>query len=512
MAARYIIGVDCSTTATKAVVWDLKGNAVVEGRATFPLSSPHAGWAEQNAEDWWRSTRDALREAAGGVDTKEIGAIGITHQRESFVCLDEHDRPIRPAILWLDARAGKQVAEHGSERVHELSGKPPNPTTAFYKMMWLRENEPDTLQRAGKLVDVHALLIHRLTKQWRTSWAAADPLGLVDMRTFEWSDELLGLVGLRREQMADIHAPGETLGELSTAVAAEVGIPAGTPVVAGSGDGQSAGLGANITRPGRAYLNLGTSVVSGSYSEHYTWSRDYRVLSGPIPRTYTLEVVLPAGTFTVSWFVNNFGGIRADELGLGLSAEQLLEAAAARVKPGAGGLFTLPYWGTAATPYWDAQAQGVTLGWNGSHTKAHFYRSILEGVAFEQRLMTDRSDAGLEQPVERFYAMGGGSRSPLWCQIIADVTQRQVVVCKELETTALGAAMHAGAAIGAFAGIREAADQMSGEGATYEPDEAATARYDRLYTDVYREIYPRVAPLYEPLDALKTEQGASLSS
>lgn len=341
---------------------------------------------------------------------------------------------------------------------------------------------------------------------------AADPLGLVDMRTFDWSDELLGLVELGREQMATIHAPGEILGELVPAVAAEVGIPAGTPVVAGSGDGQSAGLGANITRPGRAYLNLGTSVVSGSYSEHYTWSRDYRVLCGPIPRTYTVEVVLPAGTFTVSWFVNNFGGIRADELGLGLSAEQLLEAAAAHVEPGAGGLFTLPYWGTAATPYWDAQAQGVTLGWNGSHTKAHFYRSILEGVAFEQRLMTDRSDAGLEQPVLRFYAMGGGSRSPLWCQIIADVTQRQVVVCQELETTALGAAMHAAAAIGTFASIPEAADQMSGEGATYDPDEAISARYDRLYTDVYREIYPRVEPLYEPLDALKTEPDAPLLS
>ncbi len=503
MPARYVIGMDCSTTATKAVVWDLEGNAVAEGRGTFALSSPQPGWGEQNAEDWWRSARDALRQAAGGVDANQIGAIGITHQRETFVCLDEHNRPIRPAILWLDSRAGRQVAEYGSDKVHELTGKPPNPTPGFYKMLWLREHEPDTLDRAHRVVDVHAFLIHRLTNQWRTSWATADPLGLVDMRTFDWSDELLGMVGLTRAQMPEIHAPGEVLGELADEVAAEVGIPAGTPVVAGAGDGQSAGLGANITRPGRAYLNLGTAVVSGSYSEHYTWSRDYRVLSGPIPRTYTLETLLLGGTFTISWFVTNFGGIRADELGLGLSAEQLLEAAAARIPAGAGGLFTVPYWATAATPYWDAQAQGVMLGWNGSHTKAHAYRSLLEGIAFEQRLMTDGIEAGLEQPVERFYAMGGGSRSPLWCQIVADITRRQVVVCKEVETTALGAAMHAAAASGAFASIQEAADAMSGEGATYQPDEATSRRYDQLYTNVYREIYPRVAPLYKALDAVR---------
>lgn len=502
MSARYVIGMDCSTTATKAVVWDMEGNAVAEGRATFPLSSPQPGWGEQNAEDWWRSTRDALRQAAGSVDAGQIGAIGITHQRETFVCLDEHNRPIRPAILWLDSRAGKQVANFGSDRVHEITGKPPNPTPGFYKMLWLREHEPESLDRSAKIVDVHAFLVHRLTNQWRTSWAAADPLGLVDMRTFDWSDELLSVVGLSREQMPEIYPPGEILGEISTEVAAEIGIRAGTPVVAGSGDGQSAGLGANITRPGRAYLNLGTAVVSGSYSEQYTPSREYRILSGPIPRTYTYELLLLGGTFTISWFVEKFGGIRAEELGLGLSAEQLLETAAAGVKPGAGGLFAVPYWGTAATPYWDAQAQGIMLGWNGSHTKVHAYRAILEGIAFEVRLMVDGVEGGLEQPIERFNAMGGGSRSPLWCQIVADITNRQVVVCKEVETTALGAAMHAAAATGTFGDIHAAADAMSGEGVTYSPNNVTAARYDRLYNEVYKEIYPRVAPVFKALDAL----------
>jgi len=302
--------------------------------------------------------------------------------------------------------------------------------------------------------------------------------------------------------MPELHPPGAVLGELGNDIAAEVGIPAGTPVVAGAGDGQSAGLGANITGPGRAYLNLGTAVVSGSYSEHYHPSRDYRVLGGPIPDTYTYELLLLGGTFTVSWFVDKFAGFRAEDLGLWLSAEQLLEAAAARVPQGSGGLFALPYWSTAATPYWDAQARGVMFGWNGSHTKAHAYRSILEGIAFEVRLMTDGVEAGIEAPIERLAAMGGGSRSPLWCQIVADVTGREVVVCKEVETTALGAAMQAAAATGAFGDIREAAEAMSGEGATYSPDERSASRYEQLYTNVYKEIYPSVAPLFKALDAL----------
>src|SRR5918997_3689170 len=184
----YVIGIDCSTTATKAVVWDREGNAVAEGRASFTLSVPRPDWGEQDADEWWRSTVAALRRAAGAVDARRIGAVGITQQRETFVCLDAEDRPIRPAILWLDSRARDEVERFGSEGVHRITGKPPNPTPGFYQLLWLREHEPDTLNRAAKVVDVHAFLVHRMTGHWRTSWATADPLGLVDLASFDWSD------------------------------------------------------------------------------------------------------------------------------------------------------------------------------------------------------------------------------------------------------------------------------------------------------------------------------------
>ena len=496
----YVIGVDSSTTATKAVVWDSEGRAVAEGRHEFAFSIPHPGWHEQDAEDWWRSTAAALRQAATSVSASEIEAIGLTHQRETFACLGEDGSALRPAMLWLDARAVKEVEEYGSEELHRITGKPPDTTPALYKLLWLRAHEPDVLERTATVVDVHGYLVKQLTGECRTTWACADPLGLIDIEAFDWSDEVLGLVGLERGQVCEVAPPGAVMGELRADVAEDLGLPSGIPVVGGAGDGQSAGLGANVTAPGRAYLNLGTAVVSGTHSPDYAWGREFRTLAGPIPETYTLETLLQGGTYTVSWFVDKLAGAESWRLGLDLSDEEVLEAAASRLPPGADGLLAVPYWNQSQTPYWDDYARGVLLGLRGHHGKAHIFRAILEGIAFEQRLLTDGVAAALGRPIDTFLALGGGSRSALWCRIIADATQRQVIACREVETTSLGAAMHAAAAVGWFDSIAAAADAMSSEGASYEPDDRGVERYARLF-DVYREIYPSVAELFPRLSA-----------
>jgi xylulokinase len=507
----YVIGVDCSTTATKAVVFDAAGTAVAEGRRSFPLSRPRPGWHEQDARTWRESTFGALADAVSQVDATDVLAIGLTHQRESFVCLDERGWAIRPAILWLDGRAGPQIREHGSAAVHELSGKPPDVTPALYKLLWLRENEPQTLERAAMVTDVHGYLVHALTGQWRTSVASADPLGLVDMSTGAWSEQLLGMVGLTLGQLPEVVAPGTVVGELTDEAARATGLRAGVRVVAGAGDGQSAGLGADVTVAGRAYLNLGTAVAAGTHSDTYRWDRAFRTMFSPVPGAYTLETLLSGGTYIVSWYVERFGSI--PELGLGLSAEQVLETAAAQLPRGSDGLMLLPYWNAAQTPYWDPAARGVVLGWQGMHGKAHLYRAALEGIAYELRLQTDGVDAVLGSPVERFYAMGGGSRSPLWSQLVADITGRPVTLCRETETTALGAAILAAAAVDLHGSgapgrasapaatpdaIRAAADAMTGFARTVHPDPVAAAVYDRFF-DVYRDLYPRLADLFPRL-------------
>jgi xylulokinase len=494
----YVIGIDSSTTATKAVVWDRDGRAVAEGRGEFALALPRPGWHEQDPEDWWRSCVAALTQALESVDGADVEALCVTHQRETFACLDEQGRPVRPAIVWMDVRATDQVAALGSEEIHRRTGKPPDTTPALYKLLWLREHEPETLERTRWVVDVHAFLVHRLTGAWRTTTACADPLGLIDMERGDWSEDLLARVGLSRERVPALVAPGEVIGELSPAAAERLGLPAGLPVVGGAGDGQAAGLGANATQPGHAYVNLGTAVVAGTMTERYAWHRAFRTLTGAVPGTYLLETLLQGGTYTVNWFLERIAVLDARGLGLGLRDVDVLETAAARLGPGAEGLLLVPYMASAQTPYWDPAARGVLFGLAGHHGRQHIFRAIMEGIAFEQRLAFEGMEPQLDQPIELLLTTGGGSRSALWRQIVADVTGKTVVACREAETTSLGAGMQAAAAAGWFMSVREAAEAMSGVGARHTPDATASARYDELFA-VYREIYPRTAPLHEAL-------------
>ncbi len=494
----YVIGVDTSTTATKAVVWNRDGHAVADGRAEFSLAIPRPGWHEQEAEDWWRSTARAVRGALRSVDGSEVEAIGLTHQRETFACLDEDGRAVRPAIVWMDVRATREVEELGSDDIHRLTGKPPDTTPALYKLRWLLEHEPETIRRARWIVDVHAFLVNRLTGTSRTTTACADPLGLIDMERADWSDDLLALVGLSRERVPDLFGPGDVIGELSVAASEALGLPAGLPVVGGAGDGQSAGLGANATRRGTAYLNLGTAVVAGSMSERYAWDRAFRTLLGAVPGTYAMETLLQGGTYTVNWFLERIAPLDAERLGVGLKDVDVLEAAAARLAPGAEGLLLLPYWASAQTPYWDPAARGIVFGLAGHHGREHLFRALMEGIAFEQRLALEGMERGLGRRIDVLVTTGGGSRSALWRQIIADVTRRTVVVCREAETTSLGAGIHAAAAAGWHGSLLEAADAMTGTGVHHEPDDAAAARYDELF-GIYREIYPRTASLHGAL-------------
>lgn len=433
-ARKLVIAVDCSTTAAKAIAHD--GDRII-GEAAFPLttSSPQSSWHEQQAPDWWTSTRAAIAAVVAGLDDPTaVAALCLTHQRESFVCLDAQGRALRPAILWLDARAHVEIAELGSARVHQISGKPPDTTPAIYKLAWLARHEPEVLARAAKVGDVQAYLGWQLTGRWATSEGSGDTLGLVDASTRAWSPELVALAGVQLSQLPDLVPTGELLGRLTAEVAADLGLPTDTPVVAGIGDGQAAGLALGFTET-VAYLNLGTSMVMGLESSTYVYDPAFRTLIGPRPDTYVCETVLNAAAYVASWCREQFGGVPG---GAGLAE---IEAAASAVPAGSEGLITLPYWNAAQTPHWDPLARGAVVGWHGRHTPAHFYRSILEGVALELRVHLERLEAATGKAITAIRAVGGGARSALWVQIIADVTGRPVRVCSAGEASAAGAAL-----------------------------------------------------------------------
>jgi len=496
--ADLVLAVDCSTTASKAVAFDAAGRALATGRSPIPTTRSAAGVPgahEQHADGWWSATCAAVRAVVAQVGATRIASVTVTHQRESFVCL-EGVAELRPAILWLDSRARREVEELGSARVHEVSGRPPDTTPSLYKIAWLARHEPAVLDRATRVGDVGAYLSLRLTDRWASSWASADSTGLMDMRTLRWSPELCDLAGVRVDQLPACVRPGDVVGEVTIAAAGVTGLRAGTRVVAGGGDGQCAAIGAGAVEAGTLYLNLGTALVCGSVTPDYSFDRSYRTVAAAGGSGYLLEAFLSSGTYLVTWFCETFGPFGAT--GVDLAPEELLEVAASRVPAGSGGLLALPYWNGAQTPHWDAAARGAVVGWTGGHTRAHLYRALLEGIAFEAKNLLEGVAAAVSPAPHTFLVTGGGSRSPLWAQVLADVTGHPMLLCAEPETTALGAGMIGATAAGLHPDLAAAASAMAHHGRTVHPEPAGVATYAELGA-VHDTLYAALRPAMQVL-------------
>ncbi len=485
----FVLALDCSTTAAKAIVWDAQGRAVSEGRAAIALANPRPGWWEQDPKDWWTASVTAIRVALGAADPAGVGAICVACQRETFAAIGPGGDALRPAIVWMDERAKAEVdafaGSFGRERLHRTTGKPPCVTPSLYKIAWLRANEPEVFARA-RFVDVHALIVMRLTGAFATGVAAADPMGMVDLARGAWSDDVLAAAGLDRTRLPALYATGAQIGGVSAEASKATGLVAGTPVVAGGGDGQVSALGAGLSGSGRAYLNLGTAAVLGVLSDEYVTDVAFRTMAGATPKTFVLESDLKGGTFTLDWFLSRFGG--------GATAAEL-DREAAEVLPGAEGLVVVPYWAGVMNPYWDDSASGIVVGLGGGHGRAHLWRAILEGIALEQRLALEGIDRAAGRAVEELVVLGGGSKSDLWCRIVADATGRRVVRSRTAEATCLGAGVLAAAHLGLHRSIDAAVRSMTGTAEAFEPGPDAE-RYARLFEDVYRKLYPALrAPL-----------------
>jgi sugar (pentulose or hexulose) kinase len=501
-----VLGLDCSTTACKAVVWDCHGNALAKGFFALELLGPQPGWHEQRAELWWTATVQAIRQAVCQVDAARIKALCITHQRETFVPVDEQGRPLCNAILWMDERArdllpNLEHALHATD-FHRITGKHLSVNLTIAKIAWLCKYQPNIFNHATRFVDVHSFLVHKLTGIYAAGWGCADPTGLFDMQNHCWAETVLDKIGILSAQLPELYAPGSIIANILPAVAETCGLPKGLPIAAGCGDGQAGGLGVHITRPGDAYLSLGTSVISGTFSKEYVFDASFRTMTGGIPGTYLLETVLLGGGYTIAWFMEKIAGQpgqRGEELYI------LYEQAASSIPPGSEGLVAVPYWNSVLGPYWDAAASGIVIGWRGIHQRAHLYRAILEGIAFEQHICTLGVEQTLHQPVDRFIAMGGGAQNHLWLQIIADITNKPVFRSVTTDSAALGAGIMATVAAGGYADARQAAQAMTQVlPEPIQPHQARHEFYSRLFQEVYRPLFPACRPYLDRLASLST--------
>lgn len=486
---QLFVAIDASTSSVRAVIFDARGEALSVGREGLHYERVERDGYEQDANTWWSALCGAIQSAVRHLPAErrmDICALCIAHQRETVVPTDANGQPLSPAILWMDSRCREDVAQAerqvGGVRLHALSGKPACTTPSLYKLMHLFRTRPE-LRDVSCVHDVHSFLSLRLTGRAISSFASADPSGLLDMRQKAWSRTLLSLVGIEAHQLPELVHCGYLIGPLLPSASSATGLPAHVLLYAGSGDGQLSGLGAGVTERGRGFLDIGTAVSCGTITDQYEIDTAFRTLHAAIPGKYCLETTLRGGMLTLWWLVEGLLGCSDRN-----EAMAALENQAARVAPTSEGLITLPYWTGVMNPYWDDGARGAFFGLHPGHQPAHLYRSILEGVALESRLHLEGVRQAVGRSKEELVLLGGGSRSDLWCQIFADVLSRPIRRCRTADAAALGAAVLASVAHGVYESFNQATEAMTQLGARFTPGQNAEI-YDQLYREVYRGLF-----------------------
>lgn len=502
-AQDVVLGVDASTTGVKVIAWRQDGSIAAEGRAPLSIANPHPDYFEQPAEDWWRAFCQASLQCVSTLHGAPILGLSIAHQRETFVLTGKDGQPIIPAILWLDERAkgllpdladGLDLTEYQFR-----TGKPLTGNLSFTKLAWFNRHQPALLSQACRVMDTHSFLVWNLTDQFATAAGSADPTGLYDIPSGAWYEPACRLAGLDPAQLPRVLPPGAHLGRLTAEASRKTGLPVDLPVFAGLGDGQAASLALTAGNPGAAALSLGTSIITAAASPHYRVSPAFRTMTSGIPGQYVLEAVLLGGGFTISWLIDTFLE--------GRFSREELEKAAGSIPPGSEGLVLVPYWNSVMNPYWDATASGTVTGWRSHHRAWHLYRAAIEGIAMELRLHLEGIEAALGATIAVLNAAGGGTQNSLFNQIIAAVTGKPLNIPQVREATALGAGMLAGCGVGWYADTAAAAAGMAPQNLlTIQPDPRLVDFYDRLYQQVYRDIYPALRETQHRLSAISSNQ------
>lgn len=504
MTDELVIGLDSSTQSTKAIAWDAQGEAVATGRADYPIDNPQLDFFEQNPADWWDACVEALQEcvdqlAQKGFNASSVTGLAISNQRETLSFIGEDGEPTYPSILWIDERCREQVKtfsdRFGADNIHRITGRPPDVTPCLYTFQWIKENKPDIWQKTACFVDVQSYLVQKLCGgEYQTGWFSADPLGIVDLESQRWSTALLEALELDESRLPKLHPPGSLLGKLLSENAKRTGLPESLPVYAAGGDGQCAGLGTACISKERAYINLGTAIVSGVWSPEYRYNTSWRTELAAQGEGYIFENCLRSGAFLLNWFVDQFvakGKADADVF-------NQLEQAASQLPIGSDGLMVQPYFSGVMDPHWDSSARGVMIGLSGSHKESHIYRAILEAMTLDQIASTEDMESELGYEIDHYLAIGGGANSTLWRQMLADASGKPVLISQTIEASALGAGMIAAFGAGWYASITEAAENMTGQTVRVEPNQSNYSRYRELL-EIYRKLYSATAEINQEL-------------
>jgi len=485
-----LLGLDIGTNSVKAVLFDLNGRETAVASRSYPLLTPRPGWVEQDAEAVWQATQTVLSEIVRKSEQRDIVGVSIAAQAGSIIPCDEDGDPVHPMITWLDQRSAEIVArwrqEGMAERIRQISGWRPFPGLPLPSIVWLQEHRPDVHARAKRYLGPADFCIHRLQGAFATDYSAAAEMLLVDVQTGRWSEALCQLAGVEALMQSELGWAGRRVGAITEEIARRTGLTAGVPVIAGGHDQCCACVGMGMLDPGGVMLSTGTAWVITAIAD----TPDLSAIPARMdlnfhaaPQRWAPSQYLGGFGATVEWWLEqSWLPPHSDHHLDRPHIFHLFDEALSDSAPGSHDLFFLPL---------DGPARGAFLGLSLAHTRVDMSRAILESAAFEVRLALDELRAS-GMPVDVLWIAGGAASSPVWPQILADITGVPIVLADYPSWAALGAAALAGWGVGAFSTLTDAVSRLQPPVRRLPPDPALTPTYDALFAH-YRHLKMKLA-------------------
>jgi sugar (pentulose or hexulose) kinase len=510
MAGEQMLAIDNGTQSVRALIFDLRGNLIAKKRIPIqPYYSQKPGWAEQDPDVFWKGVCEACQGLweMEGVNKEAIAGVGLTTQRSTVINLDEDHHPLRPAIVWLDQRRTENLEPVGGlwGLLFKLSGMQETVRylQAEAEANWIKTNQPEIWKRTDKYIFLSGFLTYKLTGKVIDSVGCQVGYMPFDYKSQDWakpSDWKWDAVMVERDMLPDLVQPAGLLGTITKEAAAATGIPEGLPLIATAADKATEVIGAGCLEPHIGCLSFGTTATINTTHKKYT---EVIPLIPPypaaVPGSYSLEVQIYRGFWMVSWFKEEFGQVekREAERG-GIEAEVLFDKLLQEVPPGAEGLILQPYW-SPGLKIPGPEAKGAVIGFGDVHSRAHFYRAIIEGLAYALREGTERTEKRSHVPITALRVAGGGSQSPGVMQITADIFGLPVSRPHVYEASGLGAAIDVAVGLDLHPDFDTAVDEMTHLGETFEPDQKHHRMYNDLFEKVYKRMYRRLKPLYNEI-------------
>jgi xylulokinase len=488
-----VLGIDASTTAVKALLVDEAGAVRGVGTSEYDFSVPRPLWSEQQPALWWDGTIAAIRSvlATTGVSGAEVAAVGLTGQMHGAVLLDASGDVLRPAILWNDQRTSAECdairLAVGPERLIAITGNDALTGFTAPKLVWVRDHEPDVWRRIAHVLLPKDYVRFRMTGDYAVDKADGAGTLLFDLAARDWSAEVLAALAIDPVWMPRTWEGPEITGHVSAEAAELTGLRPETPVVAGGGDQAANAVGVGVVDPGTMALSLGTSGVIFAATD--------RPIFEPRGRVHAFCHAVPGRWHFMSVMLSAAGSLRwlRDAVAPDVSFGDLV-AQASEIPAGSGGLLFLPYLSGERSPHPDPLARGAFVGLTLAHDRRHMTRAVLEGVAFGLRDGLDLMvAAGMPAPAQ-IRASGGGTVSPLWRQILADILDAEIAIVDTSEGAAYGAGLLAAVGAGWFPTVGDATSALVTATSVAAPGPVAAA-YAEAHT-VYRDLYPALAPSF----------------